>query len=104
MFPALHLALHDLTDFPVNLSVVSFVASHRDTPNQQPDPTGWYAQQQVQDVVGVLLLVGEYKQFFVHGASLSRANRVRNEDTNVSIGVSSVGVFTIGAHPTIIQG
>ena len=99
----MHLALHDLTDLPVNLSVVSVVASHRDTPNEQPDATGWYAQQQVQDVVRVLLLAGEYKQLFVHGASLSGANRVSNENTNVSLGVSSVGVFTIRIHPAIIR-
>ena len=71
LFPTLYLALHDLTDLPVNLSVVPVVASHRDPPNQQPDATGWYAQQQVQDVVGVLLLAGQKKQLFVHGASLS---------------------------------
>jgi len=55
-------------------------------------------------VVRFFLLGGQYKQFFVHGSSLSGACWSSDEDINVSIGVSSIGVFTVRIHPTIIWG
>lgn len=70
LFRTWYLALHDLTDLPVNLSVVPIVASHRDTPDQQPDATGWYAQQQVQDVIRILLLAGQVIQSIIHDYSV----------------------------------
>lgn len=70
LFPTLHLALHDLTDLPVNLSVVSVVAPHGDTPHQQPEATRWNAEQQVHDVICILLLVSQVIELVVHDPSL----------------------------------
>jgi len=100
----LYLALHDLTDLPVNLSVVPVIAPHGDSPHDQPKPSSQNGHDDVQNVIGFLLLGSQYKQFLVHWSSLSGVLWVSDKNTNVSIGVSSVGVFTIGVHATIILG
>lgn len=101
----LHLVLHDLVDLPIDLAVVTVVAPHRDTPNQQPQPKCRDAQQQVQDVIGRFLLGSQYENLLVHDSSLQvclLAMR-RIVITIVSVSVSSIGVFTIRAQRPIIR-
>lgn len=66
---ALRLVVHDLVDLHVQFLVVGVIAPHGHTPNDQPQTSSQDGHDQVQDVVCVPLLAGEYKQFFVHGAS-----------------------------------
>ena len=101
---ALRLVEHDLIDLLVEFLVVAVIASHGQTPNDQPQTSSQDGHNHVQDVVRVFLLGREYKQLFVHGASLSGDSWVSDKDTNVSVSVSSDGVFTIGVHPPIIPG
>ncbi|CAK14620.1 hypothetical protein PSEEN1777 [Pseudomonas entomophila L48] len=64
-------------------------------------------------MVCLLLTTGQYEQFFVHFVGLSelgvRFPGVRGPETIVSVsvstfGVSSINVFTIRVHPTIMLG
>lgn len=101
---ALRLVEHDLIDLLVELPVVGVIAPHGQPPNNQPEPPSQNGHDDVQNVIGFLLLGSQYKQFLVHWSSLSGVLWVSDKNTNVSIGVSPVGVFTIGVHATIILG
>jgi hypothetical protein len=63
---ALRLVVHDLIDLFVELLVVCVIAPHGNAPHDQPEPSSQNGHDQVQDVVRVLFLAGQYKQLFVH--------------------------------------
>lgn len=67
---ALCLVVHDLIDLLIQFLVVAVIAPHGQTPHDQPKTSSQNGHDHVQDVVRVLLLAGQYKQFFVHGSSL----------------------------------
>lgn len=64
---ASHLVLHDPAHLFVDATVMHAVAHTDQKPSENPDASSGDAEQEVENVVGLFLLVGEDEQLIVHG-------------------------------------
>jgi hypothetical protein len=62
--------LQNLPDLFVNLPVMPVIAAHGYAPDKHPQPASRDTHQQVQDVIGFLLLIGQIVELVVHDQSL----------------------------------
>jgi hypothetical protein len=67
---ALSPTLQDLPNFFIYLPIVPIIASHGYAPDEYPQPASRDTHQQVQDVIGFLLLIGQIVELVVHDQSL----------------------------------
>jgi hypothetical protein len=64
---ASHFVLHDPVHLFVDAAVVHAVAHADQNPNDNPDASSGDAEQKVENVVSLFLLVGEDEQLIIHG-------------------------------------